>query len=86
MDVHALQTFVEKVTVYRGTGKYTDPDLTLPASHDASKAYKLASLYDKYFECAEVLAAQGFVKKVIVYPKLIPQAHTSSASESAAVR
>ena len=50
--VHALQTFVEKVAIYRGTGRYTDPDLTLPASKDASKAYKLAFLYDKCFEYA----------------------------------
>ena len=84
--VHVLQTFVEKVTVYRGTGKYTDPDLILPVSQDALKAYKLASLYDKYFKYAEVLAAQGFVKEVIVYLKLILQAHTSSASKPVATR
>lgn len=84
---HALQTFVEKVTVFRGAVKYTDSDLTLPASEDgASKAYKLAPLYDRYFECAEMLATQGLVKEAVEYLKLIPQAYTGSAFDSASVR
>ena len=87
VHAHALQTFVEKVTVIRGAVKYTDPDLTLFTSEDgASKAYKLGSLYDKYFEYAEMLAAQGLVKEATEYLKLIPQAYPGFAFDSGAIR
>ncbi|KAL4065959.1 hypothetical protein J3A83DRAFT_4432363 [Scleroderma citrinum] len=84
---HALQTFIEKVTIFRGAVKYTDLDLTTSApDEDASKTYKLASLYDRYFEYAEMLAAQGLVKEAVEYLKLIPQGYTGSAFDSTAVR
>ena len=74
VHAYALQASVEKVTVLRGVVKYTDLDFTLPTSEGASKVYKLALLYDKYFEYAEMLTAQGLVKKATEYLKLIPQA------------
>ncbi|KAI6026643.1 hypothetical protein BKA83DRAFT_95000 [Pisolithus microcarpus] len=85
--VHALQTFVEKVTVFRGAVNYKDSDVSAPTSdEEAVKAYKLASLYDRYFEYAEMLATQGLVKEAVEYLKLIPQGYTGSALDFAAVR
>ena len=85
VHAHGLQAFEEKVTIFHGAVKYTDPDLTLFMSEDGpSKAYKLASLYDKYFEYAEMLVAQGLVKEATEYLKLIPQAYTGSAFDSGA--
>ena len=85
---HALQTFVEKVTVFREAVKYVDGDLaaTTESTDGAPKNYKLAALYDKYFEYAEMLAAQGLVKEAVEYLKLTPEAYTASGLNSAAVR
>ncbi|KAI5981661.1 hypothetical protein EDC04DRAFT_2848364 [Pisolithus marmoratus] len=84
---HALQTFVEKVTVFRGAVNYNDSD-TSPSTSDeeSAKTYKLASLYDRYFEYAEMLATQGLVKEAVEYLKLIPQGYTGSALDFVAVR
>ncbi|KAI6004420.1 hypothetical protein F5J12DRAFT_836728 [Pisolithus orientalis] len=84
---HALQTFIEKVTVFRGAVNYNDTDISTSTSDEqAAKAYKLASLYDRYFEYAEMLAAQGLVKEAVEYLRLIPQGYTGSALDFAAVR
>ena len=85
---HALQTFIEKVTVFRGAVKYVDGDLAGPtdSTDGAIKTYRLAVLYDRYFEYAEMLAAQGLVKEAVEYLKLTPEAYTGSALDSAAAR
>ena len=85
---HALQTFIEKVTVFRGAIKYLDADLAVPteSTDGAVKTYKLAVLYDRYFEYAEMLAAQGLVKEAVEYLKLTPEAYTGSSLDFAAVR
>lgn len=73
---HALQSFIEKVTVFRSATKYKDEDLSSAASSitDAAavKAYKLASLYDRYFEYADFLSTQGLVKEALAFVKLAP--------------
>ncbi|KAH9932332.1 uncharacterized protein B0H18DRAFT_1137560 [Fomitopsis serialis] len=59
---HALQTFIEKVTVFRkSSGEDVD-----------AVAYKLSGLYDRYFEYADLLAAQGLVTQAVAYLKLTP--------------
>ena len=85
---HALQTFIEKVTVFRGAIKYVDDDLSVRAENTegVAKSYKLAALYDRYFEYAEMLAAQGLVNEAVEYLKLTPEAYTGSALDFAAVR
>ncbi|KAF9235609.1 hypothetical protein BU15DRAFT_89522 [Melanogaster broomeanus] len=85
---HALQTFIEKVAVFRGAIKYIDGALSMPATDadGATKTYKLAALYDRYFEYAQMLAAQGLVKEAIEYLKLTPERYTGSALDFAAVR
>jgi protein transport protein SEC31 len=85
---HALQTFIEKVTVFRGAIKYIDEDLSTPATDvdGTAKTYKLATLYDRYFEYAEMLAAQGLVNEAIKYMKLTPEGYTGSALDVVAVK
>ncbi|KAL0571826.1 protein transport protein S31 [Marasmius crinis-equi] len=69
----ALQTFIEKVTVFRSATKYTDPDLG-----SGSKLYKLAALYDRYYEYASALASQGLVKEAVGFLKLTPEDYKGS--------
>ncbi|KAG6331883.1 hypothetical protein ID866_7205 [Astraeus odoratus] len=84
---HALQTFIEKVTVFRRAVKYSDADLSVPTSEESTaKTYKLASLYDRYFEYAEMLASQGLLKEAVQYLKLIPSGYSGSTLDFAAVR
>ncbi|KAK7443253.1 protein transport protein S31 [Stygiomarasmius scandens] len=80
---HALQTFVEKVTVFRAATKYVDGDLALattsPEGPEAeAKVYKLSALYDKYFEYADLLASQGLVKEGAAFLKLTPADYKGS--------
>ena len=85
---HALQTFIEKVTVFRGAVKYVDANLaaSTEGKEGAIKTYKLAALYDRYLEYAEMLAAQGLVKEAVEYLKLTPEAYAGSVLDFAAVR
>uniref|UniRef100_A0A8H7XM78 Protein transport protein SEC31 n=1 Tax=Psilocybe cubensis TaxID=181762 RepID=A0A8H7XM78_PSICU len=68
---HALQTFIEKVTVFRAATNYKDEALT-SSSAEPAQAYKLASLYDRYFEYAELLSTQGLLKEAVSFLKLTP--------------
>jgi len=69
----ALQTFIEKVTVFRAAVGYVDEDLKASAGADsAAKAYKLSALYDRYFEYADLLVSQGLVKEAVSFLKLTP--------------
>ncbi|TFK38647.1 hypothetical protein BDQ12DRAFT_683110 [Crucibulum laeve] len=70
---NALQSFVEKVTVFRAATSYKDEDLAQSSSTDeAVKTYKLSGLYDRYFEYADLLSTQGLVKEAVVFLKLTP--------------
>ena len=70
----ALQTFIEKVTIFRSAISYEDSDLHLKATSAEAEArtYKLSGLYDRYFEYADLLAAQGLVKEAVAFLKLTP--------------
>ncbi|KAH9943542.1 hypothetical protein B0H21DRAFT_748869 [Amylocystis lapponica] len=80
----ALQTFIEKVTVFRSAMGYNDADLTLKVSQDEADArtYKLAGLYDRYFEYADVLATQGLVKEAVSFLKLTPDDYNGSVGSA----
>lgn len=71
---HALQTFIEKVTVFRKAINYVDADLAQITTREEAnvKTYKLAGLYDRYFEYADLLATQGLVKEAVAFLKLTP--------------
>lgn len=73
--VQALQTFIEKVTVFRAAASYVDKDLVQKGSVGESapaRTYKLSALYDRYFEYADFLATQGLVKHAVAFLKLTP--------------
>ncbi|KAL7283927.1 hypothetical protein ACG7TL_001199 [Trametes sanguinea] len=80
---YALQTFIEKVTIFRKAINYVDEDLNIKAEvNDSSvRTYKLSALYDRYFEYADLLATQGLVKEAVTFLKLVPsEYHGSSGS------
>ncbi|KAJ4467081.1 hypothetical protein J3R30DRAFT_3718374 [Lentinula aciculospora] len=81
---HALQTFIEKVTVFRSATKYADADLALATTPSAAEAdakiYKLSVLYDRYFEYADLLASQGLLKEAASILKLTPSDYKGSGS------
>ncbi|KAG8998634.1 protein transport protein S31, partial [Tulasnella sp. 427] len=77
----ALQTFVEKVAVFRGATKYVDADLQQQekgAEPSGVRSYKLATLYDRYFEYADLLAAQGLLEEAVKYLALTPAEYKGS--------
>lgn len=66
----ALQTFVEKVSVFQQAVGYVDTDLSQPPQPNDEtgvREYKLAQLYELYVEYAELLAAQGLVDVALKY-------------------
>ena len=74
----ALQNFIEKVTIFRAAVKYVDTEMEQPTTSEAvakggARTYKLASLYDRYFEYADLLATQGLVDLAVQYLALTPK-------------
>lgn len=67
-SVHArsLQSFIEKVTVFREVTQYQDGD------RSASSDWKLAPLYDKYTEYADIASAHGQLEIGRRYLDLLP--------------
>ena len=68
----ALQTFIEKVTVFRSATSYVDVDLPHTTGNADTKTYKLAALYDRYYEYADLLASQGLVNHAAKYLEITP--------------
>ncbi|KAG6812361.1 hypothetical protein H0H92_003261 [Tricholoma furcatifolium] len=76
---HALQSFIEKVTVFRSATSYKDADLVKPSTpNEEAKEFKLASLYDRYLEYADLLTSQGLVKEAVVFLQLTPEHYAGS--------
>ena len=67
-SVHAktLQDFIEKVTVFRHVAKFQDKEIAL------TSGWKLAPLYDKYTEYADIVAAHGQLLTAQKYLDLLP--------------
>lgn len=67
-SVHArsLQQFIEKVTIFRHVTKFQDSETSL------SSDWKLAALYDKYTEYADIVAAHGLLSVAQKYLDLLP--------------
>lgn len=67
-SVHArsLQQFIEKVTVFRHVTKFSDKET------GQSSDWKLAALYDKYTEYADIVAAHGLLSVAEKYLDLLP--------------
>lgn len=67
-SVHArsLQSFIEKVTIFREVTQYQDSD------KGKTSDWKLASLYDKYTEYADIASAHGQLQIAERYLQLLP--------------
>ncbi|KAJ6569435.1 hypothetical protein B0H19DRAFT_1135445 [Mycena capillaripes] len=74
----ALQRFIEKVTVFRAATGYVDADLKA-SSEETETTFKLAGLYERYYEYAALLAAQGLVDEAVRFLELTPAAYGDSA-------
>ncbi|KAI0485575.1 WD40 repeat-like protein [Xylaria cf. heliscus] len=66
IHARALQQFIEKVTVFRHVAKFQDNEA------DFTSGWKLASLYDKYVEYADIVAAHGQLEVAQKYLDLLP--------------
>jgi len=66
VHVRSLQGFIEKVTVFRQATKFQDKELNLSGN------WKLGSLYEKYCEYADVVAAHGYLDVAEKYLNLLP--------------
>ncbi|KAF8318711.1 hypothetical protein DL93DRAFT_2164889 [Clavulina sp. PMI_390] len=75
----ALQSFIEKVTVFRAATKYVDGDLASSNGSDI-RTYKLAELYNRYYEYADLLATQGLVDEAVKYIEFAPVDYQGSGS------
>ncbi|RCI16294.1 hypothetical protein L249_2391 [Ophiocordyceps polyrhachis-furcata BCC 54312] len=67
-SVHArsLQNFIEKVTIFRHVTKFKDTE------KDQTSGWKLATLYNKYTEYADILAGHGQLEVAQKYLDLLP--------------
>ncbi|ODH38272.1 protein transporter SEC31 [Paracoccidioides brasiliensis] len=72
IHVRALQSLIEKVTVFRQVTKFQDTE------KDKKSDWKLSSLYDKYLEYADVVATHGQLGVAEKYLDLLPQAHSAA--------
>ncbi|WVQ79835.1 hypothetical protein IAT38_001935 [Cryptococcus sp. DSM 104549] len=73
----ALQSFIEKVSVFTAATGYVDEDLSIPtesavAAESGARNYKLSGLYDRYYEYADLLATQGLVEIAAKYVEKTP--------------
>ncbi len=73
-SVHArsLQSFIEKVTVFREVTQYHDSD------RGVASDWKLASLYDKYTEYADIASAHGQLHIAERYLELLPVSYPAA--------
>lgn len=73
-SVHArsLQNFIEKVTVFRDVTKFQDPE------KNSTSDWKLAPLYEKYAEYADIVAAHGHLSIAERYLDLLPASYPAA--------
>ncbi|PWN51119.1 hypothetical protein IE53DRAFT_314480 [Violaceomyces palustris] len=73
----ALQTFMEKITVFQNAVNYVDVDLQQPTRDElvaetGARTYKLAALYDRIHEYVDLLADQGLIAPALKYVDQTP--------------
>lgn len=69
IHVRALQSLIEKVTIFRQVTKFEDTE------HTKDSDWKLSVLYDKYIEYADVVATHGRLQLAQKYLDLVPKKH-----------
>ncbi|KAL1984963.1 hypothetical protein VTN96DRAFT_8519 [Rasamsonia emersonii] len=72
VHVRALQSFIEKVTIFRQVTNYQDTELQKDSD------WKLSILYDKYVEYADVAATHGRLDVAERYLSLVPDKHPAA--------
>ncbi|KAE8257789.1 hypothetical protein A4X13_0g2131 [Tilletia indica] len=81
----ALETFVEKITVFQHAVGYVDVDLQTPTqsslvSETGTRTYKLAQLYDRILEYVNLLAGQGLISAALSFVNQTPSDYRPSAA------
>ncbi|KAL5365919.1 protein transport protein sec31 [Aspergillus floccosus] len=69
IHVRALQSLIEKVTIFRQVSNFQDSE------HTKDSDWKLSMLYDKYIEYADVVATHGRLQVAQKYLDLVPEKH-----------
>jgi protein transport protein SEC31 len=69
LHAHGLQDLIEKVTIFRSVVNFKDMELT------KTDDWKLETLYSKYLEYADVVAASGQLEVAQKYLDLLPTAY-----------
>ena len=72
LHARSLQAFIEKVTVFREVTKFQDSDKR------ATSGWKLASLYEKYTEYADIVASHGQLQIAERYLDLLPDSYPAA--------
>ena len=72
LHARSLQSFIEKVTVFREVTKFQDND------RSATSGWKLAALYDKYTEYADIVASHGQLQTAERYLNLLPNSYPAA--------
>ncbi|KAK2591204.1 protein transport protein S31 [Conoideocrella luteorostrata] len=72
VHVKSLQNFIEKVTIFRHVTKFQD------AEQSQASNWKLATLYDKYTEYADILAGRGQLQAAQNYLDLLPSSYPAA--------
>ena len=72
VHAHSLQSFIEKVTVFRGVTQYQDSD------ESKKSEWKLAPLYDKYAEYANIASTHGQLEIAERYLDLLPSSYPAA--------
>ncbi|KAI1962795.1 protein transport protein S31 [Ophidiomyces ophidiicola] len=80
IHVHALQAFIEKVTIFRHVVKFEDSE------QQNTSDWKLNSLYDKYLEYADVIASHGHLEAAERYLDLLPAAYPEAEVARSRIR
>lgn len=83
----ALQTFIEKITVFQNAVGYVDADLQAPTTNQevadtGARTYKLAGVYDRIHEYIELLADQGLIAPALKFVEQTPADYVSSSISS----
>ena len=73
IHVQALQSFIEKVSIFRRAAQYEDK-----GDQQEDSAYKLEILYNKYAEYADVVAAHGHLALAEEYIGLLPNKYPAA--------
>jgi len=79
----ALETFVEKITVFQHAVGYVDVDLQTPTqssivAETGTRTYKLALLYDRILEYVDLLAGQGLITAALSFVNQTPSDYRPS--------